>query len=136
MKKVRVTNTPKGEVHNIYRGNIERQTKQNPDYRNTLFTGKHSQLIVMKLLPKQQIGNEVHPHVDQFFRVEQGCASFNINNGKNKFKECSGGAVMVPSGHWHNVVNKSTTTPLKLYTRSSPSNPPPGTRQKVRPKGD
>jgi mannose-6-phosphate isomerase-like protein (cupin superfamily) len=132
----RIGNTPKGEIHTPYHGNIERQTKQNPDYRNTLFTGKHSQLIVMKILPKQQIGNKVHPHVDQFFRVEQGCAKFSIDNGKTRFKECSGGAVMVPSGYYHNVTNPSPNKPLKLYTIYSPSNHPPGTRQKFRPKGD
>ncbi len=128
-------NTPKGEIHTPYHGNLERQTKQNNNYRDTLFTGKHSQLITMSLLPKQEIGNEVHPHVDQFFRIESGRARFNIDNGKTKYVEGNGGAVIVPSGHWHNVTNTGKTK-LKLYTIYSPSNHPPNTKQKIRPKGD
>jgi mannose-6-phosphate isomerase-like protein (cupin superfamily) len=129
-------NQPKTKNIKPYQGNIERQTKQNPDYRNTLFTGQHSQIIVMKILPKQQIGNEVHKNVDQFFRIEQGSAKFSIDNGRERFREKSGDAVMVPAGHWHNVTNPSSTKPLKLYTIYSPSNHPPGTRQKFKPKGD
>lgn len=129
-------NTPRAPVHTPYHGNIEKQTVRNPNYRDTLFTGKHSQLIVMSLKPRQQIGNEVHPHVDQFFRIEKGKASFNIDNGKERYTEGSGGAVMVPSGHWHNVTNASKSTPLKLYTIYSPSNHPPGTKQKNRPAND
>jgi mannose-6-phosphate isomerase-like protein (cupin superfamily) len=129
-------NTPKGEIHTPYHGNIEQQTINNPNYRDTLFTGKHSQLIVMTLKPRQSIGNEVHPHVDQFFRIEQGKAKFNIDNGKTKFVEGNGGAAIVPSGHWHNVTNASPTQKLKLYTIYSPSNHPPNTKQKTRPVND
>ena len=129
-------NTPKGEVHTPYHGNIEQQTLKNPNYRDTLFTGKHSQLIVMTLKPRQQIGNEVHPHVDQFFRIESGKGRFIIDNGKKRYVEGHDGAVMVPSGHWHNVINPSTRHPLKLYTIYSPSNHPPGTKQRLRPKND
>jgi len=120
----------------IYHGNIEKETKRNPDYRNTLFTGHHSQVIVMSLLPGQEIGNEVHPKVDQFFRIEQGTAKFVLDNGKKTFTEGNGGAVMVPAGHWHNVINPSKTSLLKLYTIYSPRNHPPKTKQKLRPRND
>lgn len=136
MTKSREVNTPKGEVHTPYSGNIEKQTLANPNYRDTLFTGKHSQIILMNIKPRQSIGNEVHPHVDQFFRIESGNAKFSIDNGKTKVKEGPGGAVMVPSGHYHNVTNPSPNKPLKLYTIYSPSNHPPGTKQKTRPKND
>ena len=131
----RVTNTPKGEVSTPYVGNVEKQTMQNKDYRNTLFTGKHSQLVLMNIKPRQSIGNEVHPKVDQFFRIESGDAEFTLNN-KQKIREGPGGAVIVPGGHYHNVTNPSKTRDLKLYTIYSPSNHPPNTRQKTRPKND
>lgn len=134
--KSRITNQPKGEIHMPYHGNIEQQTIKNPNYRDTLFTGKHSQLIVMNIKPRQSIGNEVHPHVDQFFRIESGKAQFNLDNGKEKFVEGNGGAVIVPSGHYHNVTNPSQKNSLKLYTIYSPSNHPPGTKQKNRPVND
>ena len=127
-------NEPKGHISLPYHGNIEKQTLNNPNYRDTLFTGKHSQLIVMKLLPREAIGNEVHPHVDQFFRIESGNAHFSIDNGKEKYTLGSGGAVIVPSGHWHNVTGGDKG--VKLYTIYSPSNHPPNTKQKVRPKND
>ena len=129
-------NTPKGEVSKPYIGNVEQATLKNNNYRDTLFTGKHSQLIVMSLKPHEQIGNEVHPKVDQFFRVESGKAKFNIDNGKTKTVQGPGGAVVVPSGHYHNVTNPSPNKSLKLYTIYSPSNHPPNTVQKVRPKND
>jgi mannose-6-phosphate isomerase-like protein (cupin superfamily) len=135
-KSSRNLNTPRGEVHQPYIGNVEKQTKNNNYYRDTLFTGKHSQLIVMDIKPRQSIGNEVHPHVDQFFRIEQGKAAFNIDNGKTRVTEGNGGAVIVPSGHYHNVTNPSKTRDLKLYTIYSPSNHPPLTKQKTRPKND
>jgi len=127
-------NEPKGHISMPYHGNIEKQTMNNPNYRDTLFTGKHSQLIVMSLKPHEQIGNEVHPHVDQFFRIEGGTAHFVIDNGKEKYTIGPGGAVIVPSGHWHNVIAGDKT--VKLYTIYSPSNHPPNTKQKVRPKND
>jgi mannose-6-phosphate isomerase-like protein (cupin superfamily) len=135
MKHLYSKNTPKGEVHKFYHGNIEQQTLHNKNYRSTPFTGKHSQLVLMSLKPGQSIGNEIHPHVDQFFRIESGRARFTLNNGKLKYIEHNGDALIVPSGHWHNVKNIGKK-PLKLYTIYSPSNHPPGTKQKNRPRND
>ena len=59
-----------------YVGSIEKQTLANRYFRQVLFTGKHAQLVVMCLQPGEEIGDEVHPNVDQFFRIEQGEASF------------------------------------------------------------
>jgi mannose-6-phosphate isomerase-like protein (cupin superfamily) len=55
-----------------YVGAIERETLKNTYFRRVLFTGKHTQLVVMCLQPGEAIGKEVHNGVDQFFRVEQG----------------------------------------------------------------
>jgi len=119
-----------------WHGNIEKQTIENPNYRKVLFTGGHSQLVLMSLKPKESIGNEVHPKVDQFFRIEQGKAKFTLNNGKTKFTENNGGAAVIPAGTWHNVTNSSAKSPLKLYTVYSPANHPPGTIQRDRPSKD
>jgi len=116
-----------------YHGNIEQQTIHNTNYRDTLFTGQHSQVVIMSLKPHEAIGNEVHK-VDQFFRIEEGKAQFILNNGKKKFVLGPGGAVVVPTGTWHNVI--ALDKPVKLYTVYSPANHPPHTTQKVRPKND
>ncbi|NTU43054.1 MAG: cupin domain-containing protein, partial [Nitrospirales bacterium] len=81
-----------------YVGPIEKETLDNGFFRKVLFTGKHSQLVVMCLQGGEEIGNEVHPHVDQFFRVEEGSARFVFNNGEEEHVVGDGDAVVVPAG--------------------------------------
>jgi mannose-6-phosphate isomerase-like protein (cupin superfamily) len=114
-----------------YVGAIESQTLQNTSFRRVLFTGKHAQLVVMCLQPGEAIGDEVHPNVDQFFRIEQGEARF-VFNGKEEHVVRAADAVVVPAGTYHNVINASKTTPLKLYTIYSPPNHPDGTVHKTK----
>jgi mannose-6-phosphate isomerase-like protein (cupin superfamily) len=109
-----------------YVGAIETETLKNTDFRQVLFTGKHAQLVVMCLQPGEEIGDEVHPKTDQFFRIEQGEAKF-IFAEKTEYIVRDGGAVVVPAGTYHNVINTSKTTQLKLYTVYSPPNHPAGT---------
>jgi mannose-6-phosphate isomerase-like protein (cupin superfamily) len=113
-------------------GNIEKDTLKNNYFRRVLFTGKHAQLVVMSLNPGEEIGNEVHPNVDQFFRIEQGEAEFVLNNGKDKHIAKNAWAVVVPAGTYHNIINNSKTKKLKLYTIYSPPNHPPGTIHKTK----
>jgi len=114
-----------------YVGPIETQTLENEYFRQVLFTGKHCQLVVMCLKGGEEIGNEVHDHVDQFFRIEQGKAVF-IFNGTEKHVVKNGEAVVVPAGTHHNVINASKTRSLKLYTVYSPPNHPDGTVHKTK----
>ena len=114
-----------------YVGPIEKQTLDNDYFRQVLFTGKHAQLVVMCLQPGEEIGNEVHPNVDQFFRVETGKAAF-VFSGNEKHLVKDGDAVIVPSGTYHNVINTSTTAKLKLYTIYSPPNHPDKTVHKTK----
>lgn len=113
-----------------YVGPIERQTVANRSFRRVLFTGKHLQLVVMCLGPGEAIGDEVHAHVDQFFRVEEGTAVF-VFGGRTKHRVSDGGAVVVPAGTRHNVLNASKRKPLRLYTIYTPPNHPPGTVHKT-----
>jgi mannose-6-phosphate isomerase-like protein (cupin superfamily) len=114
-----------------YFGPIEEQTLKNEFFRQVLFTGKHAQLVVMCLQPGEEIGNEIHPAVDQFFRIEQGEAKF-VLNGKEEHVVGKNEAAIVPAGTFHNVINISKTTPLKVYTVYSPPNHPAGTVQKTK----
>jgi mannose-6-phosphate isomerase-like protein (cupin superfamily) len=114
-----------------YVGPIEKKTLSNNFFRQVLFTGKHAQLVVMCLQPGEEIGNEVHAHVDQFFRIEQGEAKF-VFNGKEEHVVRDGDAVIVPAGTYHNVLNNSKTKQLKLYTVYSPPNHPDGTVHKTK----
>jgi len=97
---------------------LEKETRKNNDFRRVLYTGKFSQLVLMNLKPGEDIGEEVHDTVDQFFRFEEGEGKVVIDGVDNHVKDGSG--VIVPSGARHNVINTSSTKNLKLYTIYSP----------------
>lgn len=113
-----------------YFGSIEKQTLKNNYFRQVLFTGKHAQLVLMSLKVGEEIGNEIHNNVDQFFRIEQGEAKF-VFNGKEEHIAKNGDAVIVPAGTYHNIINISKE-PLKLYTIYSPPNHPDKTIHKTK----
>ena len=108
-----------------YIDNIEKLTLENSNFRQVLYTGKHTQLVLMSLKPGEEIGAEVHAHVDQFFRFERGEGKVVINGFEETVRD--GSAVLVPAGAEHNIINTSTTDDLKLYTLYSPPNHPDGT---------
>ncbi len=110
-----------------YHANIEQLTLANNNFRQVLFTAPHSQLVLMSLLPGEEIGLEVHNDVDQFFRFEKG--SGKIILGGEETIIGNGDVAIVPAGTEHNVINTSTTEELKLYTIYSPANHPDGTIQ-------
>ncbi len=112
-------------------GDIEKLTEKNRYFRQVLYTGKYAQLVVMCLQPGEEIGNEVHPNVDQFFRIEEGEAKF-VFNGKEEHLVHDGEAVIVPAGTFHNVINTSPKEALQLYTIYSPPNHPDGTIHKTK----
>ena len=114
-----------------YVGPIEDLALKNSNFRQVLFTAKHAQLVVMCLQPGEDIGDEVHAGVDQFFRIESGAAKFVFDEKKERLVQ-AGDAVVVPAGTFHNVVNASKTNQLKLYTIYSPPNHPDGTVHKTK----
>lgn len=99
--------------------NIEKDTLENENYRKVLYTTKYSQLVLMSLKPKEEIGMEVHPDNDQFFRIEKGQGKCLIDG--NEYQLEDGVAIVVPAGARHNVINTSETEELKLYTIYSPA---------------
>jgi mannose-6-phosphate isomerase-like protein (cupin superfamily) len=114
-----------------YVGNIEKQTSKNKYFRQVVYTGTYQQLVVMCLQPGEEIGDEIHKKVDQFFRIEEGTARF-VFNEKEKHTVKAGDAVVVPAGTFHNVINASKTEALKLYTIYAPPNHPDGTVHKTK----
>lgn len=99
-------------------GVLEKETRENTDFRLVLYTGKYSQLVLMSLRPGEEIGMETHMDVDQFFRFEAGEGKVIIDGAEHKVTD--GHGVIVPAGAKHNVVNTSKTRELKLYTIYSP----------------
>lgn len=103
---------------------IEKVTTENTDYRRVLYTGEHSQLVVMSLEPGVEIGEEVH-HLDQFIRIEEGTAKV-ILNGTDEHVLKDDWCVIIPAGTKHNVINESDV-PVKLYSIYSPAEHKDGT---------
>lgn len=101
-----------------YNGNIEQLTLENDKFRQVLYTGKNCQLVLMSLVPNEDIGMEIHNENDQFFRFETGTGKVIIDG--NEYEVGDGSAIVVPAGAEHNVVNTSSEEALKMYTIYSP----------------
>jgi len=113
-----------------YTGNIEELTLANTNFRQVLWTGQHAQLVLMNLLPNEEIGFEVHEIVDQFIRVEKGTCKAIIDGVETELQD--GSAIIIPAGTKHNVVNTSSTEEMKLYTLYSPAHHKDGTVHKTK----
>lgn len=98
-------------------GDIEDLTEENEDFRRVLYTGEHLQLVLMTLQPGEEIGEEVHPDRDQFFRIEEGEGIIDIDGKENQVEDDI--AVIVPAGSRHNVRNTGDE-PLRFYTIYGP----------------
>ena len=108
-----------------YSVDIDRATRDNPNFRAVLYTAPHSQLVVMTIQPGEEIGSERHASRDQFIRVESGEGEAILDGERHALHD--GTAVVIPAGTLHNVVNTSATVPLRLYTIYSPAEHPAGT---------
>ncbi len=111
-------------------GNVEQQTLKTTSFRTVLFTGGKVQLTIMCLAPGEEIGVEMHDHLDQFLRIEQGMARVTFGRSAEVIDEehdvADDWAVIVPGGVWHNVVNTGPGD-LKLYSLYAPPEHPAGT---------
>lgn len=116
-------------VNPVWHGNINQLTEQNNSFRKVLFTG-NEQLVLMSINVGQELGNEVHKHNDQFFRIEKGILKFVINR-KRSFIAKQDEAVIIPKGTYHNVINVGNVD-AKLYTIYAPSHHPPKTIDRTR----
>src|SRR6187401_2997761 len=101
-----------------FKSNIEKDTLENSNFRKVLYTSHHSQLVLMSLNPKEEIGEEIHPENDQFFRIESGQGECIIDG--NKYGIGDGDAIVIPAGAKHNIINVDNLRALKMYTIYSP----------------
>ncbi|MBN1325959.1 cupin domain-containing protein [Candidatus Falkowbacteria bacterium] len=113
-----------------FNANIEKETLENSNFRKVLYTGKNSQLVLMSLKPNEEIGMEVHPDNDQFFRFEKGQGKCIIDG--NEYEVSDGSAIVVPAGAQHNIINTSDSEELKMYTIYSPAHHKNGVLHKTK----
>lgn len=110
--------------------NIEKETVENNAFRRVIFTGNNLQLVLMSLLPGEDIGMEVHKNVDQFFRVEEGEGMLEVKN-QGTFPLTAGSSIVIRQGTYHNIMNNGKES-LKLYTLYAPPNHPPDRLQNTK----
>lgn len=113
---------------------IEKRTLENEHFREVLFTGKHSQLVLMSIAPGEEIGMETHDGIDQFIRIEGGRGKAVLDGVDHPLED--GTAVVISAGTRHNIINLSGTVALKLYTLYSPPEHPDGTVHKDKAEAD
>jgi mannose-6-phosphate isomerase-like protein (cupin superfamily) len=116
-----------------YNENIVELAKRNPNFREVLSTGPHSQIVVMSIPPNGEIGEEAHEGVDQIlvFVAGEGVA---IVDGERSVV-VPDRLVQVPAGARHNVVNTGGTD-LRLYTVYAPPEHAPGTVHRTKAEAD
>jgi len=98
---------------------IEKASRENDNFRKVLYTSSHSQLVLMSLLPNEEIGKEIHYDNDQIFSVESGHGRCMIDRIQYELKE--GDVIIIPAGAEHNIINTSKDAALKMYTIYSPA---------------
>jgi len=103
-----------------FKSNIEKNALGNENFRKVLYTSKHLQVVLMSLKPGEEIGEETHNNIDQFFRFEGGRGKCIIDG--NKYDVENGDVIVVPAGSKHNVINTDAVKGLKMYTIYAPPN--------------
>ena len=115
--------------------NIHNETVCNDNFRTAIWTGEYLQVTVMSIPVGGEIGLEMHEHLDQFIRVESGCANVYMGTTKRDVKLVGrvnpNYAIVIPSGTWHNIVN-TCSCPLKVYSVYAPPKHPRGTIHKTK----
>ena len=101
-----------------FKSNIEKDTLQNKNFREVLYSGSHLQLVLMSLKVGEEIGAETHQDNDQFFRFESGQGKCIIDGNEYSLKD--GDAIVIPAGAKHNIINTGSDSELKMYTIYSP----------------
>ena len=89
----------------------------NPDFRKVLWTGEHTQIVVMTIPPGEEIGAEVHDHGDQILTFVSGTGHADLEGHTHPVE--AGDQCAVPAGAEHNFRNTGGE-PLVLYTIYSP----------------
>lgn len=113
-----------------FAGDLKHTAKDNENFRQVLFTGEHSQLVVMSIEPDEDIGLETHAGVDQILYAVDGEGTAIVDGQAYQFEK--GDVVCVPAGAKHNIV-AGGDEPLKLFTIYSPPQHAPGTVEETKP---
>ena len=107
--------------------------EQSADFRRVLWTGEHTQLVIMTIPPGGEIGEEVHDENDQILSFVSGVGKAVISGRSKPVK--AGDVVVVPAGKKHNFLNDGPN-PLVLYTVYGPPDHADGVVHKTKEEAD
>ena len=107
--------------------------ERSPDFRRVLWTGKHTQLVVMTIPPGGEIGEETPEDTDQILTFVSGTGKATVSGAEKNVAQ--GDLVVVPAGHKHNFVNAGPN-PLVLYTVYGPPEHADGAVHKTKEEAD
>lgn len=107
----------------MFHDNIYKLAKENSNYRKVVYTGNKSQLVLMSIPPKGDIGMETHHDTDQILVIVEGKGKTILNDQESPIAEHD--LVFVSAGTEHNFINTGDTD-LKLFTVYAPPNHPDG----------
>lgn len=111
---------------------IKEAAKENTAFRRVLFTAAKSQVVLMSLLPGEEIGSEIHES-DQLLYAVKGEGVAVINGVREPFEK--GAILCVPAGAQHNVTNTGAQ-PMKLFTIYAPPQHASGTVHRTKAEAD
>ena len=112
---------------------IATEAEKSPDFRRVLFTGEHTQLVIMTIPPGGEIGEEVHEDTDQILTFVSGTGKAIVSGSEKNVAQ--GDLVVVPAGKKHNFVNTGPN-PLILYTVYGPPEHAEGAVHKTKEEAD
>ncbi|WP_403021611.1 cupin domain-containing protein [Salinibacterium sp. GXW1014] len=112
---------------------IETEAEKSADFRRVLWTGEHTQLVIMTIPVGGEIGAETHPDNDQILTIVGGTGEATVSGNKKQI--ASGDLVVVPAGQHHNFVNTGPN-PLVLYTVYGPPDHADGAVHKTKEEAD
>ena len=112
---------------------IATEAEKSPDFRRVLWTGEHSQLVIMTIPPGGEIGEEVHEDVDQILTFVSGTGKAVVSGAEKNVAQ--GDLVVVPAGKKHNFLNTGPN-PLILYTVYGPPEHADGAVHKTKEEAD
>ena len=109
---------------------IKKVTLENNNYRKIVNTSNHMQIVLMSLLPNEDIPLEIHKTHDQFFNVIEGKCLIKID--EKEYVLGPNMIIVVRAGSSHYIKNLSTSKKVKLYTIYSPPEHPDGLVQQFK----
>jgi mannose-6-phosphate isomerase-like protein (cupin superfamily) len=112
---------------------IAKVAAEHDDFRRVLWTGEHTQLVIMTIPAGGEIGAEVHEENDQILSFISGVGEATVSGQKRKV--AAGDLVVVPAGRKHNFVNTGPN-PLVLYTVYGPADHADGAVHRTKKQAD